>query len=203
MKYNLSIIATISLLAITIMMISSSSHGTILQTAKGQSNTMQGEGSMGSFNNGMANTMQDTSDINGTVSIFSPIIDLYRSKIQVSLIDALQSSVNSVGLNSSVIAAFLHPEGGYLVYKIYVLDQGNNAHKILVDVGNGEILSTHQISFMEMMMEFHGNDMMMSKHQQGMMDHDMMTPGKGIGDPMAGYKSGDMIGKGPMMGPFQ
>ena len=33
------------------------------------------------------------------------------------------------GLNSSAVAAFIHPERGFLVYDVFILDTNNNVHR--------------------------------------------------------------------------
>ena len=34
------------------------------------------------------------------------------------------------GSNSSAVAAFIHPERGFLVYDVFVLDSSNNIHAL-------------------------------------------------------------------------
>ena len=76
----------------------------------------------------------------GSISLFSPIIDAYKSKIHTTLNDATTNAIKAVagGSNSSAVAAFIHPEGGFLVYDVFVLDPSNNIHRVIVDPGNGK-----------------------------------------------------------------
>ena len=129
----------------------------------------------------------------GSISLFSPIIDAFKSKIHTTLNDATTNAINAVsgggaGSNSSAgaVAAFIHPENGFLVYDVFVLDSSNNIHRVVVDPGNGKVLSNQQMSMMEMMMGPPPpppgtgmmslplpppNDMMMTRH--GMMMGDL------------------------------
>src|SRR5918911_1929953 len=98
----------------------------------------------------------------GSISLFSPIIDAFKSKIHTTLNDATTNAINAVsgggtGSNASAgaVAAFIHPENGFLVYDIFVLDSSNNIHRVVVDPGNGKVLSNQQMSLMDMMFMMH------------------------------------------------
>jgi hypothetical protein len=109
-----------------------------------------------------------------------------KSKIHTTLNNATTSALNAVGggSNASAVAAFIHPERGFLVYDVFVLDS-NNIHKVIVDPGNGRILSNQQMSMMDMMSMMHhpsmglGSMMMGGGPGMGMTQHGMM--GHGIG----------------------
>ena len=53
------------------------------------------------------------------------------------------------------MAAFIHPERGFLVYDVFVLDSNDNVHRILVDPGNGKVLSNQPMSLMDIMAMMH------------------------------------------------
>jgi hypothetical protein len=132
----------------------------------------------------------------GSISLFSPIIDAFKSKIHTTLNDATTNAINAVsgggaGSNASAgaVAAFIHPENGFLVYDVFVLDSSNNIHKVIVDPGNGKVLSNQQMSMMPpppqasplargMMMSsnFPPHDMMMMMRHGTPMDR----PGMGV-----------------------
>src|SRR5918912_1594977 len=116
----------------------------------------------------------------GSISLFSPILDMFQSKVHTTLNSAITNAINAVGggSNSSAVAAFIHPENGFLVYNILVLDSSNNIHRVIVDPGNGKVLSNQPMSMMEMML--------------------MMHPSMGMGSMMMG---GVGPGMGMMMGP--
>jgi uncharacterized membrane protein YkoI len=137
----------------------------------------------------------------GTISLFSPIIDAFKSKIHTTLNDATTNAIKAVagGSNSSAVAAFIHPEGGFLVYDVYVLDSNNNIHRVIVDPGNGKILSNQRMSVMDMMSMVHNPmGMMMGGPSMGMMGGpDMMMQHGMMGGPsmgMMGAPHGMMMG---------
>jgi hypothetical protein len=146
----------------------------------------------------------------GSISLFSPIIDAFKSKIHTTLNDATTNAIKAVagGSNSSAVAAFIHPEGGFLVYDVLVLDSSNNIHRVIVDPGNGKVLSTQRMSIMDMMTMAHpsmgmmmgGPGMGMMGGPETMMQHGMMGgPGMGMmGGPGMGMMGGPPHGM--MMG---
>ena len=108
-----------------------------------------------------------------SVSLFSPLIDAIKSKIHTTLNDATTNALKAVGggSNSSAVAAFIHPERGFLVYDVFVLDHNDNIHRVIVDPGNGKVLSNIPMSLMAMMAMMHPSMGMMGG--PGMMDHGM------------------------------
>ncbi len=120
----------------------------------------------------------------GSISLFSPILDAFKSKIHTTLNDATTNAMSAVGgSNASALAAFIHPERGFLVYNVFVLDSSNNIHKVIVDPGNGRVLSNQPMSMMEMMFMMHhpsmgmGGMMMGPPHGMDMLQHGMMMGG--------------------------
>ena len=112
----------------------------------------------------------------GSISLFSPIIDTFKSKIHTTLNDATTNAIKAVGgggSNASAVAAFIHPERGFLVYDVFVLDPSNNIHRVIVDPGNGKVLSTQRMSIMDMMTMAHPSMGMMGGPEM-MMQHGMM-----------------------------
>jgi hypothetical protein len=116
----------------------------------------------------------------GSISLFSPIIDAFKSKIHTTLNDASTTAINAVsgggtgaGSNSSAaaaaVAAFIHPENGFLVYDVFVLDPSNNIHRVIVDPGNGRLLSNQPMSVMDMMTMAHPSMGMMGMGPPNMM----------------------------------
>jgi hypothetical protein len=113
----------------------------------------------------------------GSISLFRPILDMFKSKVHTTLNGATTNAINSVGggarSNASAVAAFIHPENGFSVYDVLVLDSSNNIHRVIVDPGNGKVLSNQQMSMMEMMSMMHPSmgmrGMMMGGAGMGMM----------------------------------
>ena len=132
----------------------------------------------------------------GSISLFSPILDAFKSKIHTTLNDATTTAltaVGGVGSNSSAVAAFIHPENGFLVYDVLVLDSSNTIHKVIVDPGNGRVLSNQPMSLMDMMFMMHPS--------MGMMQHGMMMgSGQGLSmDMMGSPHDMGMMGHSPDM----
>ncbi|MEJ7642180.1 MAG: hypothetical protein WKF36_08300, partial [Candidatus Nitrosocosmicus sp.] len=121
-------------------------------------------------------TISNADNFTGSISIFQPIINEFKSSINTSLTDAISTAEQSLGNNATTLAAFIHPEREYIVYNVYALDANNIAHRVIVDPGNGNILSSQQMSFMEMMMMLHGDSDKAGPHGMGMMDYDKAGP---------------------------
>src|ERR1044071_421507 len=64
----------------------------------------------------------------GSISLFSPMLDMFKSKIHTTLNSAITSAISAVGgaagsnASAAAVAAFIHPENGFLVYNVFVLD---------------------------------------------------------------------------------
>ena len=91
--------------------------------------------------------------------------------------------------SSHAVAAHIGEANGYLIYCVWVLGPGMNMNMVIVDPGNGQVLSNTQISLQHLMMMGMGPGMM------------GMGPGMmGMGPGMMGMGPG-MMGMGPgMMG---
>jgi uncharacterized membrane protein YkoI len=129
-------------------------------------------------------------NITSSINLMNIISNALGSQIKVSLSNATLIAENSIGNNSHAVAAHIGDENGYLVYTIFVLDPNMNFNTVIVDPGNGQVLSSKQISKEEHLMMHKG---MMGP---GMMGPGMMGPGM-MGPGMMGP---GMMGPG-MMGP--
>jgi hypothetical protein len=80
---------------------------------------------------------------NGTGSIptFPTIMQAFKSQIKTSMNEATTAALNAVGENSTAVSAILQPDMGFLVYVIRIVDSSNQIHSLVVDAGDGEILS--------------------------------------------------------------
>jgi hypothetical protein len=186
---------------------------------------------MMSMSSGLQNQNQSWT---GSISLFSPIIDAFKSKIHTTLSTAITTAISAVGggaaagSNASAggVAAFIHPENGFLVYSVFVLDPNNNIHKVIIDPGNGKVLSNQQMSMMDAMFMMHPSmgtgapgmmmgpppqasplvmgmmmgppSMMMDRGMGGMMQHDMMMGGGGPPDMTVGPPHNLMMDRGMM-----
>lgn len=82
----------------------------------------------------------------GSVQMASKISQLVRSQTHVPLTDATTAAMHVVGANSSANSATLVVLRGYLVYDVLVTDSNNILHRVIVDAGNGKILSNAMVS---------------------------------------------------------
>jgi uncharacterized membrane protein YkoI len=111
-------------------------------------------------------------NVTSSINLMNIITNALGSQIKVSLSNATTTAENSVGNNSHAVAAHLGDKNGYLVYTIFVLDPNMNFNRVLVDPGNGQVLSSKKMS-MEEHLKMHKGMMM----GPGMMGPGMMGPG--------------------------
>jgi uncharacterized membrane protein YkoI len=162
-----SIVSGTLILAAVIAMSGASTFTTIQQNASAQTTHA------GSTNN-MTHTMMESGNmmtmggenVTSSINLMNIISNAIGSQIKVSLSNATTTAETSVGNNSHAVAAHIGDVNGYLVYTIFVLDPNMNFNTVIVDPGNGQVLSSKQMS-----MEEHA---MMHK---GMMGPGMMGPG--------------------------
>src|SRR5215208_4371503 len=186
------LVSSTVILAIVMVLSGASSFITIQQNASAQKTA-----DPSATNMTMSDTMMEPRDmmmrgenVTSSINLMNIITNALGSQIKVSLSNATTIAENSVGNNSHAVAAHLGDENGYVVYTIFVLDPSMNFNTVIVDPGNGQVLSSKQIS-----MEEH---LMMHK---GMMGPGMMGPGMmGSGMMGSGMMGPGMMGPG-MMGP--
>jgi uncharacterized membrane protein YkoI len=118
------------LLITTVLIVTASSMIGILQEASAQSQSSTG-----------AITLKN---LTGSVQIFPSKSQIIQTKASVSLSTAATTAEKSVGPNSHATSAHISIVNGYLVYRIHVIDANNNIHRVIVDAGNGKVLSTIQ-----------------------------------------------------------
>ena len=177
----------VMILAAVIAMSGTSIFTTILQNASAQTNNATGT-------NMMTDTMMKPGDrtmtmgdenVTSSINLMNIISNAIGSQIKVSLSNATTTAETSVGNNSHAVAAHIGDVNGYLVYTIFVLDPNMNFNTVIVDPGNGQVLSSKQMS-----MEEH------SMMHKGMMGPGMMGPGM-MGPGMMGP---GMMGPPEMLG---
>jgi len=81
----------------------------------------------------------------GSIRISPTLSQTILSKANVSLSTAATNAEKGVGPNSHAAFAHLGIVNGFLVYTINVIDANHNIHTIIVDAGNGKVLSSQQI----------------------------------------------------------
>ena len=70
----------------------------------------------------------------------------------MSLADAIFAADRFLGNNTITIAAFVHPERGFIIYELLTFGSNNNTFRIILDPGNGKILPSQQIPNTDMML---------------------------------------------------
>jgi plastocyanin len=122
-------------------------------------------------------------NVTSSVPMFPIIANVISSQIHTSLVNATMTAEKIVGKNAHAISAQIGVENGFLVYTIWVIDSGNNLHKIIIDPVNGKVLSSQQWpmrsammnpGMMGMMGPMMGGSMRMNPGMMGMMGPMMM-----------------------------
>jgi hypothetical protein len=89
--------------------------------------------------------------INGTIDLEQTIFQAIGAKVNTSLTQAIDTAEQTIGNNSFAMAAFGGPYGSYLVYTIILGTPAMEFHKVIVDPGTGQVLSSEQVSQKEWM----------------------------------------------------
>ena len=110
-----------------------------------------------------AHEVQQEKMINGTINLEETIIEAIDSKVNFSLTQAITAAEQSVGNNSFALAAFGADLGGDLVYIIVLGSPGTEFYNVIVDPGNGQILSSQKSTQSEI-------EMMHLKHSKAMVE---------------------------------
>jgi len=133
----------------------------------------------------------------GAIKMSTVIGNALSSQIKVGLNQSAMTAEKAVGNNSHAVAAHIGVQNGYLVYTVWVIDPNMKFNRVIVDAGNGKVLSNQPISQGESMMihgmMMGGGGMMMQHGPGGMMmrgggysasgSHGMMMGGPGMGKP--------------------
>jgi len=176
------LIAIVLVFGSTSALLTTFTHKANAQTS-GSSNMTSGSSTMGTNSPKSMMTGNRGANITGSVPLLPTMMQALKSRVHTSLNDATTTALKSIGGNSSAVAGFIHPENGFLVYNVIVLDANNNIHRVIVDAGNGKVLSSQSMSIMNMMMGPGGAGMGMMGHGMGMMG----PGGAGMGMMRPGY----------------
>ena len=132
-----------------------------------------GPGMMADNQSIMAQMMRAGQNVTGSIKLLPIITNAITSQINVTLSQAVTTAESTVGNNSRAMAAHIGKANGYLTYWIWVMNPDMRVNMVIVDPGNGQVLSNKEISLQHPMMMGMGHGMMM---QPGMMDmgHEMM-----------------------------
>lgn len=116
-------------------------------------------------------------NVTGSINLHSVISDAIASQVKTSLGEAASTAESAVGNNSHAVAAHIGDVNGYFVYTVWVFGPDMNINRVIVDPGDGQVLSNMPISMQQMM---------------------GMGPGMGMGMTGSGMGPG-MMGMGPGM----
>jgi hypothetical protein len=133
-----SITMTVAFIAMICLGMSMNEHSVYAQM-------MGDHGGFGNKTSGPHEGQQEMK-INGTINLEQTIIEAIDSKVNTSLTQAITTAEQSVGNNSFALAAFGADLGGDLVYIIILGTPGTEFYNVIVDPGNGQILSSQESS---------------------------------------------------------
>lgn len=85
-------------------------------------------------------------NITGSVSLAHLIAKTLASEVNVTLVNATTIAEKTVGSNAHAVSARLAVVHGFLVYRALVVDSNYDFHTVLVDAGNGNVLSSAPLS---------------------------------------------------------
>jgi hypothetical protein len=140
-----------------------------------------GPGMMGN-QSAMMQMMGASQNITGSINLYSIIGNAIESQVKTSLSEAASTAEGAIGNNSHAVVAHIGKTNGYLTYCVLVLGPDMSLNMVIVDPGNGEVLSKSQIPLQHLMMGM----------GSGMMGSGMMGMGPGMMGP-------GMMGMGPGM----
>ena len=168
----------VMILAAVIAMSATSTFTTILQNASAQTNNATGTNMMtdAMMKPGDMTMTMGGENVTSSINLMNIISNAIGSQVKVSLSNATTTAETSVGNNSHAVAAHIGDMNGYLVYTIFVLDPNMNFNTVIVDPGNGQVLSSKQMSMEEHAM-MHKGMMGPGMMGPGMMGPGMMGPG--------------------------
>jgi uncharacterized membrane protein YkoI len=133
-------------------------HEVKAQGVNSSNQNMSAAAAMANNNGGVANN-NNIQNITGSIQLRNIIGSAISSQIKVSLIQAIMAAVKAVGSNSHAVAANLGQENGFLTYTVWVADGSYNFHRIVVDAGNGNILTSQNMSIARNMLGSGGSPM--------------------------------------------
>jgi uncharacterized membrane protein YkoI len=149
MLKSINLMMVAAFLAITLTIVGTSNIASIRHVAAQASNSKNTSApATGQNANTSAATGQNTNtsaatrqNLTSSVPITSSIAQVIASKVRISLSNATTSAEKAVGTNSHAVSANLRAANGFLVYAVSVADSSYNFHRVLVDPGNGKVLS--------------------------------------------------------------
>jgi hypothetical protein len=90
-------------------------------------------------------------NITGSLSLGNMLAKKAGSEVHLSLANASTIAEKTVGPNSHAVSVRIGVVRGFVVYIALVSDFNHGIHSVLVDAGNGKVLSSTQLSITPMM----------------------------------------------------
>jgi hypothetical protein len=110
-----------------------------------------GPGSVAGNQSALRQFMGAGENVTGSINLHSVISDAIASQVKTSLGEAASTAESAVGNNSHAVAADIGDVNGYLVYTVWVFGPDMNINRVIVDPGDGQVLSNMPISMQQMM----------------------------------------------------
>jgi hypothetical protein len=125
--------------------------------------------------------------INSSINVVKSMYQGVASKFNVTLDQAINTAQKAIGNKSYALEATTGIDNGYITYTIILGTPDMKFYNVVVDPGNGKVLSSHQLSMIAGMMMMHPG-MMMGPNNGMMMMHPgmMMGPNNGMTGPNNG-----------------
>jgi hypothetical protein len=89
-------------------------------------------------------------NITGSLSLQNMLAKKAGSEVHLSLANASTLAEKSLGPNSHAVSVRIGVVRGFVVYIALVSDINHSIHRVLVDAGNGKVLSSTQLSIVPM-----------------------------------------------------
>jgi hypothetical protein len=99
--------------------------------------------------------------INSSINIIKSMYQGIASKFNVTLDQAINTSEKTIGNKSHALEATTGIRGGYITYSIILGTPDMKFYNVIVDPGNGKVLSSNQLSILSGIMMLHGGHGMM------------------------------------------
>ena len=106
------------------------------------------------------NNIVGSQNVTGSIKLRNIIGNAISSQIKISLVQAAMAAEKAVGTNSHAVAANLGQDNGFLVYTVWVADSNYNFHRIVVDAGNGRLLTLQNMSIARNMLGSGGSPLL-------------------------------------------
>jgi hypothetical protein len=119
--------------------------------------------------------------VNSSINVVKSMYQGVASKFNVTLDQAINTAQKAIGNKSYALEATTGIDNGYITYTIILGTPDMKFYNVVVDPGNGKVLSSHQLSMIAGMMMMHPG-MMMGPNNGMMMMHPgmMMGPNNGM-----------------------